>query len=141
MVGPFIDWYLLPMAAAIWSAPTARILEFSLSSFVAFCNNHGLLQIFDRPRWYTVKGGGREYVQRLAAGIDQIRLGQPVDSLRRRDGVTHRVEQWCLSGSIRPGGAGLPQRSIGAAAGAGFSAAGAVAATHSLSAQSGGAAQ
>jgi predicted NAD/FAD-binding protein len=83
---PFIDWYLLPMAAAIWSAPTARILEFSLSSFVAFCNNHGLLQIFDRPRWYTVKGGGREYVQRLAAGIDQIRLGQPVESLRRRDG-------------------------------------------------------
>ncbi len=81
---PFVEWYLLPMAAAIWSCPAARMLEFPLASFVAFCRNHGLLQIFNRPQWRTVKGGGREYVKRLAAGIDEILAGHPVESLRRR---------------------------------------------------------
>jgi predicted NAD/FAD-binding protein len=81
---PFIEWYLLPMAAAIWSCPAARMLEFPLSSFVAFCRNHGLLQIFNRPQWRTVKGGGREYVRRLAAGIDEILTGHAVESIRAR---------------------------------------------------------
>jgi len=42
---PFIEWYLLPMAAAIWSCPASQMLEFPLSSFVTFCRNHGLLQV------------------------------------------------------------------------------------------------
>ena len=79
---PFIEWYLLPMAAAIWSCPAAQMLEFPLSSFVTFCHNHGLLQVTNRPQWRTVKGGGREYVKKLAAGIGEIHLGQPVESLR-----------------------------------------------------------
>ena len=83
---PFIEWYLLPMAAAIWSCPASQMLEFPLSSFVTFCRNHGLLQVLDRPQWRTVKGGGREYVKKLAAGIDEIHLGQPVESLRPRGG-------------------------------------------------------
>ncbi|MFN3544688.1 MAG: NAD(P)/FAD-dependent oxidoreductase [Thiobacillus sp.] len=88
---PFIEWYLLPMAAAIWSCPASRMLEFPLASFVAFCRNHGLLQIFDRPQWRTVKGGGREYVNKLAAGIDDIRLGHPVESVRPLGGVIELV--------------------------------------------------
>jgi len=83
---PFIEWYLLPMAAAIWSCPASQMLEFPLSSFVTFCRNHGLLQVFDRPQWRTVKGGGREYVKKLAAGIGDIHLGQPVESIRPRSG-------------------------------------------------------
>lgn len=81
---PFIEWYLLPMAAAIWSCPASRMLEFPLASFVSFCHNHGLLQVFDRPQWRTVKGGGREYVDRMAAAIGEIRLGEAVSSLRPR---------------------------------------------------------
>jgi len=81
---PFIEWYLLPMAAAIWSCPAAQMLEFPLSSFVTFCHNHGLLQVTNRPQWRTVKGGGREYVDKLAAGIGEIHLGQPVEWLRPR---------------------------------------------------------
>ncbi len=81
---PFVEWYLLPMAAAIWSCPASRMLEFPLASFIAFCRNHGLLQILDRPQWRTVKGGGREYVNKLAATLDDIRLGHPVESLRPR---------------------------------------------------------
>lgn len=79
---PFIEWYLLPMAAAIWSCPASRMLEFPLASFVGFCRNHGLLQVFDRPQWRTVRGGGREYVDRMAAAIGEIRLGEAVTSLR-----------------------------------------------------------
>ena len=92
---PFIEWYLLPMAAAIWSCPASQMLEFPLSSFVTFCRNHGLLQVTNRPQWRTVKGGGREYVSKLAAGIGEIRLGQPVESLHPRGG---RIE--VVSGSL-----------------------------------------
>ncbi|MBU3697220.1 NAD(P)/FAD-dependent oxidoreductase [Dechloromonas sp.] len=88
----FADWYLLPMAAAIWSCPTGQMLDTPLSTFVRFCQNHGLLQIFDRPSWRTVQGGGREYVKKIAALLDDIRLACPVHSVRREaDGlrVTH----------------------------------------------------
>jgi predicted NAD/FAD-binding protein len=94
---PFIEWYLLPMAAAIWSCPASRMLEFPLASFVAFCRNHGLLQVFDRPQWRTVKGGGRVYVDKLAAGIGEIHLGQPVEALRAR-GSRLEVVSGSLSG-------------------------------------------
>ena len=83
---PFIEWYLLPMAAAIWSCPSAQMLEFPLSSFVTFCRNHGLLQVFDRPQWRTVKGGSQKYVIKLAAGIDEIHLDQPIESVRPSKG-------------------------------------------------------
>jgi len=80
---PFAEWYLLPMAAAIWSCPARQMLEYPLASFVRFCSNHGLLQVFDRPLWRTVKGGGREYVRKLAASLDDVRLGSPVRRIRR----------------------------------------------------------
>ncbi len=79
----FADWYLLPMAAAIWSCPAAQMLDYPLATFVRFCNNHGLLQIFDRPQWRTVAGGGREYVKKLAAGLRDIRLATPVRQILR----------------------------------------------------------
>ena len=82
---PFAEWYLLPMAAAIWSCPAGRMLDYPLASFVRFCRNHGLLQIFDRPLWRTVKGGGREYVRKLAANLADIRLGTPVLGVQRTD--------------------------------------------------------
>lgn len=80
----FADWYLLPMAAAIWSCPTGQMLDTPLATFVQFCQNHGLLQVFDRPLWRTVKGGGREYVWRLAAQLDDIRLATPVRAAQRQ---------------------------------------------------------
>jgi predicted NAD/FAD-binding protein len=61
----FRDRYLLPMAAAIWSCPMKTMLGFPVGSFVRFFHNHGLLQVADRPQWYTVAGGSREYVRRM----------------------------------------------------------------------------
>ncbi len=74
----FADWYLLPMAAAIWSCPTGQMRDMPLATFIRFCQNHGLLQVFDRPLWRTVVGGGREYVKKMLAGIDDLRLACPV---------------------------------------------------------------
>jgi uncharacterized protein len=82
----FRDWYLLPMSGAIWSCPTRQMLEYPAKTFFRFCQNHGLLQISDRPRWRTVVGGAREYVRKLAAGIPDVRLSCPVTSIRRHAG-------------------------------------------------------
>lgn len=82
----FRDWYLLPMSGAIWSCPTARMLDYPADTFLRFCHNHGLLQVTDRPVWRTVQGGGREYVKRLLAGISEVRLGDPVARVTRHDG-------------------------------------------------------
>jgi uncharacterized protein len=62
----FIDLHILPMAAAIWSAPTSELLAFPAASFARFFANHGLLQVRNRPEWRTVQGGSRRYVERIA---------------------------------------------------------------------------
>jgi predicted NAD/FAD-binding protein len=85
----FRDWYLLPMAAAIWSCPTETMLAYPLATFVRFCHNHGLLQLVNRPQWLTVKGGGREYVRRMASDLDDVRLNSPVLAVRRADDGIH----------------------------------------------------
>ncbi|MGE5338723.1 MAG: NAD(P)/FAD-dependent oxidoreductase [Gemmatimonadota bacterium] len=87
---PFRHWYLLPMAAAIWSCPTDTMLAYPVGTFVRFCHNHGLLQIDDRPRWYTVRGGARQYVGRIAARLADLRVGEPVQQVARHPagGVT-----------------------------------------------------
>ncbi|MEO1206242.1 MAG: FAD-dependent oxidoreductase [Pseudomonadota bacterium] len=61
----FTKRHILPMAAAIWSAPADRMLEFPIAAFARFFGNHGLLQVADRPAWRTVRGGSREYVSRI----------------------------------------------------------------------------
>lgn len=88
----FADWYLLPMAAAIWSCPTGQMRAMPLGPFVRFCNNHGLLQIFDRPAWRTVSGGARSYVRKLAEQLADVRVACPVSAVTREAGglrVTH----------------------------------------------------
>ena len=80
---PFRDWYLLPIAAAIWSCPTGAVLDFPFASFARFFRNHGLLALSGRPQWYTVAGGARLYVERMARALPDIRLGTPVRSVRR----------------------------------------------------------
>jgi predicted NAD/FAD-binding protein len=87
---PFRRMYLLPMAAAIWSCPMATMLAYPLQTFVRFCHNHGLLQIDDRPQWRTVRGGARQYVERIVRRIADVRLGDPVQRVSR-DARTGKV--------------------------------------------------
>jgi predicted NAD/FAD-binding protein len=75
--------YLAPMGAAIWSAPASEMLDFPAENFVAFFDNHRLLQ-YDRPVWRTVKGGSQRYVERLQASFrDRIRFGCAVTAVER----------------------------------------------------------
>ena len=80
----FRDDHLLPMAAAIWSAPSKTLLDFPAASFVRFCENHGLLKVSDRPIWRTVVGGSNSYIAPLVAPLqDRIRLGCGVTAIVR----------------------------------------------------------
>ncbi|HSG58722.1 MAG TPA: FAD-dependent oxidoreductase [Woeseiaceae bacterium] len=92
----FIDHYLVPMAAAIWSAQPGAVMEMPVEFLVRFFKNHGLLQVNDRPVWRVIEGGSREYVSKLVAGHeDRIRLNSPVTSIRR---VDDRIEIHSASG-------------------------------------------
>ncbi|AMU10785.1 MULTISPECIES: NAD(P)/FAD-dependent oxidoreductase [Burkholderia] len=85
----FQHHYLLPMAAAIWSSAANDILRFPAATFLRFCLNHALLQVNNRPAWRTVAGGARQYVERIAATLDDVRVNTPVRAIRRDDaGVT-----------------------------------------------------
>jgi predicted NAD/FAD-binding protein len=79
----FRHWYLLPMVACIWSCPTDQMLAFPVGTLIRFCHNHGLLQVADRPQWYTVAGGARNYVHRMLERIPDARLNTPVLAVHR----------------------------------------------------------
>ena len=74
----FKNWYLLPMGGCIWSSPTNEMLKFPAYSFLRFCLNHGLLQIFNRPQWKTVLNGCKTYIDKALNGIDKKFLNEPV---------------------------------------------------------------
>jgi uncharacterized protein len=61
----FIEHHILPMAAAIWSAPASALMAYPAVAFAKFFANHGLLQVRNRPQWRTVVGGSRVYVSKL----------------------------------------------------------------------------
>ena len=85
----FVDDHLLPMGAAIWSTTSQQMRAYPLIAFVRFFASHGLLDlnVVRRPKWRTVLGGSRNYVTRLADGLD-VRLKSDIAAiLRRPDGV------------------------------------------------------
>ena len=83
----FRDYYLLPLSGAIWSTPTEKILDFPAYAMLQFFKNHALLSRSGQHQWYTVKGGSREYVNRLENVLAQkrveIRVKTPVASVTR----------------------------------------------------------
>lgn len=92
----FVQHYLIPMTAAIWSAPPRRVLEMPARFLITFCDNHGLLQLRGRPQWRTIPGGARRYVQAMASAWNvQLRLQSPVRSVRRYE---DRVELTSAAG-------------------------------------------
>jgi uncharacterized protein len=80
----FVEHYIVPMGAAIWSTDPDAMLGFPARFFVKFLHNHGMLSVNDRPGWRTIQGGAARYVEKLAAPWrDRIRLNTPVEWLRR----------------------------------------------------------
>jgi predicted NAD/FAD-binding protein len=83
----FIDHYLVPMGAAIWSTDPGSMLAFPARFFVRFLHNHGLLTLGDRPVWRVIQGGSARYVDKLTAPFrDRIRTDTPVEWIRRLPG-------------------------------------------------------
>ncbi|SDG89263.1 NAD(P)/FAD-dependent oxidoreductase [Roseospirillum parvum] len=85
----FVEDHLLPMGAAIWSCPMEEMARHPAVAFIRFCDNHGLLQVNNRPVWRTVVGGARNYVERLTGDLAAVRVGAAIQAIRRDDeGVT-----------------------------------------------------
>lgn len=83
----FVENYVVPMGAAIWSTRPTEILRFPVRGFVQFFHNHGMLTIDDRPEWRVVKDGSQRYVEKLVKPFEErIRLSAPVRQVRRDEG-------------------------------------------------------
>lgn len=84
----FLDLHLLPMAAAIWSAPAAKMRGHPAAEFIRFFENHGLLKLSERPQWRTVSGGSQEYMRRLTRSYsDRILRSTGARRISRRPGT------------------------------------------------------
>jgi predicted NAD/FAD-binding protein len=86
----FVDHYIVPLGASIWSADPARFSRFPMAALARFFDRHGLTSPAERPRWRSITGGAARYVERLVAPFeDRIRLGSPVRRIERDEaGVT-----------------------------------------------------
>jgi predicted NAD/FAD-binding protein len=102
----FRDEHLLPMTAALWSAPSTQALDFPASHLVEFMANHAMLRLSGRPEWRVVRGGSRSYVDAMTARwrVD-VRTGTPVQRVLRTaagidvhaDGGSERYHQIVLA--------------------------------------------
>jgi len=82
----FVERLLVPQAAAVWSADPRQMASFPARFLLEFFHNHGMLGLRDRPRWRTVAGGSRRYVEALAVPLrDRLRAATPVASIRRAE--------------------------------------------------------
>lgn len=85
----FTDNYLLPMVSAIWSTSLEEVQDFPLVFFAQFFDNHGLLEVVNRPQWFTIKGGSKQYVNKLVKRFVKaggtVRVNSPVQSVKRHE--------------------------------------------------------
>ena len=80
----FINQYIVPMGAAIWSTDAAQMMLFPARFFVRFFHHHGMLTVNNRPEWRTILGGSARYVEAITAPFkDKIKLNTPIASVRR----------------------------------------------------------
>jgi len=80
----FIEQYVVPMGAAIWSAGQDTMREFPARYLVQFFKNHGMLSVDERPTWRVITGGSQRYMEKLVAPFrDRILLRSPVESISR----------------------------------------------------------
>ncbi|HTU58667.1 MAG TPA: hypothetical protein VMF89_09535, partial [Polyangiales bacterium] len=80
----FVEHYILPMGAAIWSAGLQNMRQFPARYFIRFFHNHGMLSVDDRPQWRTIRGGSTRYVEKLTRPFrSRIGLNTPVELIQR----------------------------------------------------------
>jgi predicted NAD/FAD-binding protein len=80
----FRQYYIVPMGAAIWSAPEIVLEQFPIRFFLQFFNNHGMLSVDDRPTWRVISGGSARYVDAMMERLgNRTHLNSPVSSVVR----------------------------------------------------------
>ncbi|MGE3318926.1 MAG: NAD(P)/FAD-dependent oxidoreductase [Candidatus Berkiella sp.] len=80
----FIECYLVPMISAIWSCPKEKVLDMPIPFLLNFYQNHGLLDIFNRPQWYVIKNGSTQYIPSLISRCkENIHLSSKVENIIR----------------------------------------------------------
>ena len=85
----FINYFIIPMGAAIWSTPANKVLDMPAYFFIKFFYNHGMLELTNRPNWWVIKNGSAEYIKKITIGFEnKIHLSAPVKKVSRvEDGV------------------------------------------------------
>jgi predicted NAD/FAD-binding protein len=82
----FKKYYILPMGSAIWSSDVKTMMTFPAKFFVRFFDNHGMLNINDRPQWLTITGGSINYVKKLISPFEKnIKLNSQIKSVERKN--------------------------------------------------------
>ncbi len=82
----FIDQYLVPMAAAVWSSPPGAIGAYPARFLLGFFANHGFLEVDRRPTWSVIRGGSKSYVAKLLEPLaGRVRASTPVQTVRRHE--------------------------------------------------------
>lgn len=99
----FVNYYIVPMGAAIWSASVEVMMDFPLRFFLKFFNNHGMLSVDERPQWRVIKNGSRSYIEPITRSFkDRIYLNTPIKKVARDEngvdvitvqGNSHRFDQ------------------------------------------------
>jgi len=83
----FINYFIIPMGAAIWSTPANKVLDMPAYFFIKFFYNHGMLELTNRPNWWVIKNGSSEYIKKITIGFeDKIHLSTPVKKVSRVEG-------------------------------------------------------
>ena len=87
----FIAHYAVPVVSCVWSAGREKTLAYPARYLFRFLGNHGLLRVGGSPQWYSIAGGSRVYVERLAGLLQDVRVSHAVTGVTRRaDGVQIR---------------------------------------------------
>ncbi|MFL3015867.1 MAG: NAD(P)/FAD-dependent oxidoreductase, partial [Candidatus Neomarinimicrobiota bacterium] len=80
----FIQHYIIPIGAAIWSTVPKQMMDVPAVFFIRFFENHGLLQLVNRPNWWVISGGSKKYVEKMIYDFkNKIRLSTPVKNVKR----------------------------------------------------------
>ena len=97
--GYFIAHYAVPVVSCVWSAGRETALAYPARYLFRFLDHHGMLRAGGSPQWYSVAGGSRVYVERLASLLADVRAAHAVtDVTRRGDGVQIRD----VTGQVTP---------------------------------------
>jgi predicted NAD/FAD-binding protein len=97
--GYFIAHYAVPVVSCVWSAGRETALVYPARYLFRFLDHHGMLRVGGSPQWYSVAGGSRVYVERLAGLLKDVRAAHAVtDVTRRGDGVQIRD----VTGQVTP---------------------------------------